>query len=60
MPTKDTLEELLENADPFVRRHIGPRPEDAAKMLDTLNLAGMDELVQKTVAQAKDRKRPWA
>ena len=58
MPTKDTLEELLENADPFVRRHIGPRPEDAAKMLDTLNLAGMDELVQKTVPPSIRLQKP--
>jgi glycine dehydrogenase len=41
--------DLLDTADSFVRRHIGPRPEDGKRMLAALGLAGMDELIEKTV-----------
>ena len=40
---------VLDNSDSFVRRHIGPRPEDGRKMLEALGLAGMDDLIDKTV-----------
>jgi glycine dehydrogenase len=41
--------DLLENTDSFVRRHIGPRPEDAKTMLEVLGLDCMEDLVKKTV-----------
>jgi glycine dehydrogenase len=41
--------DLLDTTDSFVRRHIGPRPEDATKMLEALGLAGMEELIEKAV-----------
>jgi glycine dehydrogenase len=46
---KNRLGLLLESSDPFARRHIGPRPEDGKKMLDTLGLSGIEELIEKTV-----------
>ena len=49
MPPKDDLEQLLESRDPFARRHIGPRPEDAPEMFKTLGLDGMEDLIEKTV-----------
>jgi glycine dehydrogenase len=49
MSANRTLELVLENADSFVRRHIGPRPEDAKEMFKDMDLAGMDELIEKTV-----------
>jgi len=39
----------LEHPDRFVRRHIGPRPEQAAKMLELLGLASLDDLVDQAV-----------
>ena len=53
-------EQLLESTDSFVRRHIGPRPEDAGEMLKELNLAGMDELIEKTVPASIRLQRPLA
>jgi glycine dehydrogenase len=38
-----------EYPDTFVRRHIGPRPEDGLKMLQVLGLSGVDELIDRTV-----------
>ena len=45
------LTSLEQRAD-FVRRHLGPRPEDVARMLETLALGSLDELVEKTVPAA--------
>jgi glycine dehydrogenase len=39
----------LPHPDLFVRRHIGPRPEDARQMLETLELKSLDQLVEKAV-----------
>jgi glycine dehydrogenase len=47
--SENSIEPVLESSDLFVRRHIGPRPEDGKTMLNELGLAGMDELIQKTV-----------
>jgi glycine dehydrogenase len=41
--------DLLDTTDSFVRRHIGPRPEDGKKILEALGLAGIEELIKKTV-----------
>jgi glycine dehydrogenase len=49
MPSNKGPATVLDNSDHFVRRHIGPRPEDGRKMLDALGLAGMDALIDKTV-----------
>jgi glycine dehydrogenase len=49
MSPKDTADQILEYSDSFVLRHIGPRPEDSQKMLQSLGLAGMEELIGKTL-----------
>lgn len=49
MPSKSIALQALENTDLFVRRHIGPLPEDGIRMLESLGLAGMDALIEKTV-----------
>jgi glycine dehydrogenase len=49
MSEKNTAEPKLENSDSFVHRHIGPRAEDGPKMLQMLNLCGMEDLLDKTV-----------
>ena len=49
MSPKNTAMNAHEIADLFVRRHIGPRPEDAREMLDFLGLNGMEALIEKTV-----------
>ena len=49
MPSNDGAVAVFDNSDYFVRRHIGPRPEDGRKMLEVLGLAGMDALIDKTV-----------
>ena len=58
MPPKDDLEQLLGSTDSFVRRHIGPRPEDATEMLKTLGLGGMDDLIDKTVPSSIRLRKP--
>jgi glycine dehydrogenase len=45
----DRLAQLLENSDSFIRRHIGPRVEDSKKMLETLGLSSLEELIEQTV-----------
>lgn len=60
MPTNPTLEQLLSNTDAFARRHIGPRPEDARRMLDALGLSDMNELVEKTVPRSIRLEQPPA
>ena len=49
MSPKNAAMNAHETADLFVRRHIGPRPEDAQEMLDFLGLNGMEALIEKTV-----------
>ncbi|MCA9872748.1 MAG: aminomethyl-transferring glycine dehydrogenase, partial [Anaerolineales bacterium] len=41
--------DLLQPADRFVKRHIGPRSHDVTKMLDTLGLSSLEELVDQAV-----------
>ena len=43
-----TLEEL-ERAIPFARRHIGPSPDDQARMLAFLGYGSLDDLVEASV-----------
>ncbi len=49
MPSKTIVRNALDHPDSFVRRHIGPRPEDSRKMLNYLGLNDMEELIDKTV-----------
>ena len=51
MSSKKLIDDLLDS-DSFIRRHIGPRYQDGETMLQTLGLAGMDELIEKTVPQS--------
>ena len=41
--------ERLRPSDTFIHRHIGPSPDDIAKMLATLGLGSLDELTDSTV-----------
>lgn len=42
----------------FSRRHIGPRQQDAEKMLETIGIDGMDTLIDRTIPQAIRLPRP--
>ena len=42
----------LENAAPFARRHIGPSPDEQAKMLAVLGAGSLDELAASAVPEA--------
>ena len=48
---RPTLSEL-EQTTPFEARHIGPAPDDQAKMLAALGFASLDELVDRAVPDA--------
>ncbi|MEJ2747261.1 MAG: aminomethyl-transferring glycine dehydrogenase [Anaerolineae bacterium] len=41
--------DLLQPADRFVKRHIGPRSHDVTHMLDALGLSSLEELVDQAV-----------
>ncbi|MGD0208833.1 MAG: aminomethyl-transferring glycine dehydrogenase subunit GcvPB [Verrucomicrobiota bacterium] len=41
--------ENVPHPDPFVRRHIGPRPADAGEMLKQLGYASLDAMIDATV-----------
>ncbi|MEE8336331.1 MAG: aminomethyl-transferring glycine dehydrogenase [Candidatus Neomarinimicrobiota bacterium] len=43
---------VLDTADTFQKRHIGPSEEEVKSMLDTLGLNSLDELIHKTVPAA--------
>jgi glycine cleavage system P protein (glycine dehydrogenase) len=47
-PERGSLD-VLEQAEVFARRHIGPRETDKQAMLKVLGLASMDDLVKKVV-----------
>jgi glycine dehydrogenase len=49
MISDKTLGPYIGNDDPFIRRHIGPRPEDTGKMLKAMNLESLEDLIQKAV-----------
>jgi glycine dehydrogenase len=42
----------LRNADDFVARHIGPRPDDLSTMLSVIGVGSLDELIDETVPPA--------
>ena len=39
------------NINSFASRHIGPRNDDIAAMLKTVNCESLDELIKKTVPE---------
>ena len=41
--------QLNTNGAEFIKRHIGPNTEDTKKMLDTVGVKSIDELIEKTV-----------
>jgi glycine dehydrogenase len=57
--TRETLEQL-EARDDFIRRHIGPTEADVAKMLKTVGVGSLDELIDKTVPAAIRDRTPLA
>lgn len=58
MTTDNRTAEVLKDLHNFARRHIGPRPEDARKMLESLGLDGMGALIEKTVPSSIRMSRP--
>jgi glycine dehydrogenase len=52
-----TLEEL-ERAIPFARRHIGPSPEDQARMLGFLGYETLDDLAEASVPESIIMSKP--
>lgn len=49
----------LEQSDDFIRRHIGPAPEQVAAMLRSLGLTSLDELVERAVPTAIVADQPF-
>jgi glycine dehydrogenase len=49
---------LLASPDSFVRRHIGPSPEEQGKMLEALGVSSLDALVDETVPRSIRMARP--
>src|SRR5712691_2022029 len=48
---------MLDPTD-FVRRHIGPSPADVTKMLETVGVSSIDELIEQTVPNAIRQRAP--
>ena len=48
-PTDITGSSVLDESVPFARRHIGPAPEDQAKMLAVLGYSSLEDLVDTAV-----------
>jgi glycine dehydrogenase len=44
--------DLLEPSDTFLHRHIGPREDDIASMLERIGCASLDALIDETVPEA--------
>ena len=40
---------LTASSDPFIRRHIGPNPDDAREMLAQVGFKNLDELIDAAV-----------
>src|SRR5690349_12190263 len=47
--TDSPVMDLLKHPDRFLRRHIGPTPEDAQQMLKALNYENLDDLIDAAV-----------
>ncbi len=50
----------LDASDPFVPRHLGPRPKDARAMLDYLGFDSLDALIDAAVPASIRTRRPLA
>lgn len=49
----------LDHPDKFVNRHIGPNSEDTNKMLETIGVASVDELINQTIpSQIRTKEQP--
>jgi len=51
-PIQDSPFSRLENHASFVGRHIGPREADLQKMLETLGLSSLEELIRSTLPES--------
>ncbi len=51
-PATSTAGQYLAEPQPFVLRHIGPRPEELDEMLKTIGCQSLDDLVDQTVPDA--------
>jgi glycine dehydrogenase len=49
---------MLEHPDTFVRRHIGPSPEEQTRMLSALGYTSLEALISDTVPESIRLKRP--
>jgi glycine dehydrogenase len=49
---------FLQPSDTFVRRHVGPGPEEVAKMLAVLGVPSLDALIEATIPAAISTARP--
>ena len=47
--THETPLTALEDHDEFIMRHIGPRDEHVAKMLETIGVSSVEELFEDSV-----------
>jgi len=50
--------QLNTNGAEFIKRHIGPGAKDTEKMLDTIGLKSVDELIEKTIPTIIRSKKP--
>lgn len=48
----------LSGSDSFLRRHLGPQPDEVPAMLQACGVATLDQLVEETVPAAIRRKKP--
>ena len=51
--------DTFESTDRFVDRHVGPRPDDVAKMLTTVGAASLDGLMDEAIPAAIRRPQPF-
>ncbi len=49
MPDKIANRSLLQPSDTFIHRHLGPRDEDIAEMLNLLGYQSLDKMIEDTV-----------
>ncbi len=50
--------QLNTNGAEFIKRHIGPSAQDTEKMLDTIGIKSVDELIEKTIPTIIRSKKP--
>src|SRR5437868_13826372 len=58
-PQTDRIDaSILKPSDTFVRRHIGPSPEDVQAMLETIGADSLQQLIDQTVPASIRLNRP--